>query len=135
MGSEMCIRDSSQDHDNHEPCVIPFSEYKPHKFIPPVWLTPLERSEMQRQLYSGRIFHLRGETIYYRSVLLEGLRYDRKTGHKAVTIRGQSKAEKRGQGLKDLINDVLAGDLEDRCIIQKTRMTRHMKKLLRYYHK
>ncbi|XP_078321612.1 uncharacterized protein LOC144621743 [Crassostrea virginica] len=39
----------------------------------------------------------------------------------------------RGQGLKDLIDDVLAGDLEDRCFIQKTRMTRHMTKLLRYY--
>ncbi|XP_078327661.1 uncharacterized protein LOC144623211 isoform X2 [Crassostrea virginica] len=41
----------------------------------------------------------------------------------------------RGQGLKDLIDDVLAGDLEDRCIIQKTRMTRHMTKLLRYYYR
>nr|XP_022312680.1 uncharacterized protein LOC111117747 [Crassostrea virginica] len=125
----------SQYPDNHEPCVMPFIEYKLHKFIPPVWLSPLERSEIHRQQYSRRIYHLRGETIYYRSFLLEGLRYDRKTGHKAVTIRGQSKAEKRGQGLKDLIDDVLAGDLEDRCIIQKTRMTRHMTKLLRYYHR
>ena len=41
----------------------------------------------------------------------------------------------RGQGLKDLIDDVLAGDLADRCIKQKTRMTRHMTKLLRYYHR
>ncbi|XP_078327812.1 uncharacterized protein LOC111117749 [Crassostrea virginica] len=125
----------SQYPDNHEPCVMPFTEYKPHKFIPPVWLSPLERNEMQRQLYLRRIYHLRGETIYYRSVLLEGLRHDRETGHKAVTIRGQSKAVMRGQGLKDLIDDVLAGDLEDRCIIQKTRMTRHMTKLLRYYHR
>ncbi|XP_078320781.1 uncharacterized protein LOC144617652 isoform X2 [Crassostrea virginica] len=39
----------------------------------------------------------------------------------------------RGQGLKNLIDDVLAGDLGDRCIIQKTRMTRHMTKLLRFY--
>ncbi|XP_022312656.1 uncharacterized protein LOC111117740 isoform X1 [Crassostrea virginica] len=125
----------SQYPDNHEPCVLPFTEYKPHKFIPPVWLSPLELSEIQRQQYSRRIYHLRGETIYYRSVLLEGLRHDRETGHKAVTIRGQSKAEKRGQGLKDLIDDVLAGDLEDRCIIQKTRMTGHMTNLLRYYHR
>ena len=132
MGSEMCIRDrvktlQSQDPKQvisarsqdleHEPCVMPFTEYKPHKFIPPVWLSPLELSEIQRQQYSRRIYHLRGETIYYRSVLLEGLRYDRETGHKAVTIQGQSKAEKRGQGLKDWIDDVLAGDLEDRCII------------------
>ncbi|XP_078321491.1 uncharacterized protein LOC144621693 [Crassostrea virginica] len=125
----------SQDPNEHGPCVIPFTEYKHHKFIPPVWLSPLERSEIQRQQYSRRIYHLRGETIYYKSVLLEGLRHDRETGHKAVTIRGQSKAEMRGQGLKDLIDDVLAGDLEDRCIIQKTRMTRHMTKLLRYYHR
>ncbi|XP_078320718.1 uncharacterized protein LOC111102736 [Crassostrea virginica] len=123
--TKQVISAQSQDHDNHEP----------HKFIPPVWLSPLERSEMQRQQYSRRIFHLRGETIYYRSVLLEGLRHDRQTGHKAVTIRGQSKAEMRGQGLKDLIDDVLAGDFKDRCIIQKTRMTRHMSKLLRYYHR
>ncbi|XP_078327780.1 uncharacterized protein LOC111117144 [Crassostrea virginica] len=125
----------SQDSNNHEMCVMPFTEYKPHKFIPPVWLSPLERSELQRQQYSRRIYDLRGETIYYRSVLLEGLRHDRETGHEAVTIRGQTKAEMRGQGLKDLIEEVLAGDLKDRCIIQKTRMTRHMSKLLRYYHR
>ncbi|XP_078311707.1 uncharacterized protein LOC111100413 isoform X2 [Crassostrea virginica] len=125
----------SQDPDNHEPCVMPFIGLRPRKFQPPVWLSPLERSEIQRRQYSDRIYQLRGETIYYRSFLLEGLRYDRDTGHKAVTIRGQSKAEMRGQGLKDLIDEVLAGDLKDRCIIQKTRMTRHMSKLLKYYHK
>ena len=78
----------SQDPDNHEPCVMHFIEYKPHTFIPPVWLSPLERSEIQRRQFSDRIYHLRGETIYYRSVLLEGLRHDRETGHKAVIIRG-----------------------------------------------
>ncbi|XP_078341532.1 uncharacterized protein LOC111101191 [Crassostrea virginica] len=114
---------------------MPFIGHKPKKSQPPLWLSPLERSELQRQQYSDRIYQLRGETIYYRSVLLEGLKHDRETGHKAVTIRGQSKAEMRGQGLKDLIDEVLAGDLEDRCIIQKTRMTRHMTKLLRYYHR
>ncbi|XP_078327656.1 uncharacterized protein LOC144623211 isoform X1 [Crassostrea virginica] len=125
----------SQDPDNHELCVMPFTEQRAEDSLPPVWLSPLECSEIQRQQYSRRIYHLRGKTIYYRSVLLEGLRYDRETGHKEVTIRGQSKAEMRGQGLKDLIDEVLAGDLEDRCIIQKTRMTRHMSKLLRYYHR
>nr|XP_022287632.1 uncharacterized protein LOC111100241 [Crassostrea virginica] len=125
----------SQDPENYEPCVMPFIGHKPKKSQPPVWLSPLERSEIQRRQYSDKIYHLRGETIYDRSVLLEGLRHDRETGHKAVTIRGQSKAEMRGQGLKDLIDDVLAGHLEDRCIIQKTRMTRHMTKLLRFYHR
>ncbi|XP_078311334.1 uncharacterized protein LOC144617791 isoform X2 [Crassostrea virginica] len=125
----------SQDPDNHELCVMPLIGLRPRKFQPPVWLSPLERSEIQRRQYSDRIYQLRGETIYYRSFLLEGLKHDRKTGHKAVTIRGQSKAEMRGQGLKNLIDEVLAGDLEDRCIIQKTRMTRHMTKLLRNYHR
>ena len=45
----------SQDSDNHEPCIMPFTEYKPHKFIPPVWLSPLERSEIQRQQYLSLI--------------------------------------------------------------------------------
>ncbi|XP_078341293.1 uncharacterized protein LOC144617772 isoform X1 [Crassostrea virginica] len=125
----------SQDPDNHELCVMPVIGHKPKKSQPPVWLSPLERSEIQRRQYSDMIYRLRGETIYDRSVLLEGLRHDRETGHKAVTIRGQSKAEMRGQGLKDLIDEVLAGDLEDRCIIQKTRMTSHMTKLLWYYHR
>ncbi|XP_078311593.1 uncharacterized protein LOC144618779 isoform X2 [Crassostrea virginica] len=125
----------SQNSDTREPCVMPLIGHGSRKFQPPVWLSPLERSEIQRLQNSDMIYHLRGETIYYRSFLLEGLRYDRKTGHKAVTIRGQSKAEMRGQELKDLIDEVLAGDLEDRCIIQKTRMTRHMTKLLRYYHR
>ena len=132
--TKQVISARSQDPD-HEPCLMPFTEHRLHEFQPPVWLSPQEHSEIQRRLYSDMIYHLRGETIYYRSVLLEGLRHDRETGHEAVTIRGQSKAEKRGQGLKDLIDDVLAGDLEDRCIIQKTRMTRHMTKLLRYYHR
>ena len=48
----------SQDPYNHEPCVIPFTEYKPHKFIPPVCLTPLERIEIHRQQYSRWIYHL-----------------------------------------------------------------------------
>ncbi|XP_078311543.1 uncharacterized protein LOC144618750 isoform X2 [Crassostrea virginica] len=125
----------SQNSDTREPCVMPLIGHGSRKFQPPVWLSPLERSEIQRLQNSDMIYHLRGETIYHRSFLLEGLRYDRDTGHKAVTIRGQSKAEMRGQGLKDLIDEVLAGDLEDRCIIQKTRMTRHMSKLLRYYHR
>ncbi|XP_078311701.1 uncharacterized protein LOC111100413 isoform X1 [Crassostrea virginica] len=125
----------SQNPDNHEPCEMPLIGHGPRKSQPPVWLSPLERSEIQRRQYSDMIYQLRGETIYYRNVLLEGLKHDRDTGHKAVTIRGQSKAEMRGQGLKDLIDEVLAGDLEDRCIIQKTRMTRHMSKLLWYYHR
>ena len=94
----------SQDPDNHGPCLIPLTEYRPHEFLPPVWLSPLECSEILRQQYSRTIYHLRGETIYYRSVLLEGLRHDREAGHKAVTIRGQAKAEMRGQGLKYLID-------------------------------
>ncbi|XP_078311877.1 uncharacterized protein LOC111101074 [Crassostrea virginica] len=125
----------SQNSDTRKPCVMPLIGHGSRKFQTPVWLSPLERSEIQRLQNSDMMYHLRGETIYYRSFLLEGLRYDRETGHKAVTIRGQSKAEMRGQGLKDLIDEVLAGDLEDRCIIQKTRMTRHMTKLLRYYHR
>ena len=125
----------SQDPDNPGPYVVPFTEYRPHKFLLHVCLSPLERIEIQRRHYSDSIYHLIGETIYYRRVLLEGLRHDRNFGHKAVTIRGQFKSEMRGQELKDQIDDMLAGDLEDRCIIQKTRMIRHMTKLLRYYNR
>nr|XP_022337229.1 uncharacterized protein LOC111133282 isoform X1 [Crassostrea virginica]XP_022337230.1 uncharacterized protein LOC111133282 isoform X1 [Crassostrea virginica]XP_022337231.1 uncharacterized protein LOC111133282 isoform X1 [Crassostrea virginica]XP_022337232.1 uncharacterized protein LOC111133282 isoform X1 [Crassostrea virginica]XP_022337233.1 uncharacterized protein LOC111133282 isoform X1 [Crassostrea virginica]XP_022337235.1 uncharacterized protein LOC111133282 isoform X1 [Crassostrea virg len=96
----------------------------------PVWLSPSERSEMVRRLYSKTIYSIRGETIYNRLVMLKGVRQDLKTGHKAVTIRGQPMAGMIGQVPKDEIDEVLAGDLEDRCIIQKTRMTRHMTRLL-----
>nr|XP_022336321.1 uncharacterized protein LOC111132790 [Crassostrea virginica] len=101
----------------------------------PVWLSPSERCEMVRRFYSETIYSLRGETIYNRRVMLEGVRHDLKTGHKAVTIRGQSMSGMIGQVPKDKIDEVLAGDLEDRCIIQKTRMTRHMTRLLRYVHR
>ena len=37
----------SQDNDNHAPCVMPFAEYNPHEFFPPVWLSPSERIEIQ----------------------------------------------------------------------------------------
>ena len=76
-----------------DPEHVPFTEHRLHEFLPPVYLSPLERSEIQRRQYSDRIYHLRGETIYYRRVLLKGLRHYPKTVHKAVTIRGQSKAE------------------------------------------
>ena len=59
--------------------------------------------------------------------MLKGLRHDLKIGHKEVIIRGRSRAIK---GIPGLIDYVLAGDLEDRYLIQKTRMTRHMTKLL-----
>ncbi|XP_078312231.1 uncharacterized protein LOC144618955 [Crassostrea virginica] len=101
----------------------------------PVWLSPSERSEIERRLYSKTIYSIRGETIYNRLVMLKGVGQDLKTGHKAVTIRGLSMAGMNGQVPKDKINEVLAGDLEDRCIIQKTRMTRHMTRLLQYVHR
>ncbi|XP_078312228.1 uncharacterized protein LOC111133281 [Crassostrea virginica] len=101
----------------------------------PVWLSPSERSEMVRRRYSETIYSIRGEAIYNRLVMLKGVRHDLKTGHKAVTIRGLSMAGMIGQVPKDKIDEVLAGDLDDRCIIQKTRMTRHMTRLLRYVHR
>ncbi|XP_078312220.1 uncharacterized protein LOC144618951 isoform X2 [Crassostrea virginica] len=101
----------------------------------PVWLSPSERSEIERRQYSESIHYLRGETIYNRLVMLERVKQDLKTGHKAVTIRGLSMAGMIGQVPKDKIDEVLAGDLEDRCIIQRTRMTRHMTRLLQYVHR
>nr|XP_022337217.1 uncharacterized protein LOC111133281 isoform X1 [Crassostrea virginica]XP_022337218.1 uncharacterized protein LOC111133281 isoform X1 [Crassostrea virginica]XP_022337220.1 uncharacterized protein LOC111133281 isoform X1 [Crassostrea virginica]XP_022337221.1 uncharacterized protein LOC111133281 isoform X1 [Crassostrea virginica]XP_022337222.1 uncharacterized protein LOC111133281 isoform X1 [Crassostrea virginica]XP_022337223.1 uncharacterized protein LOC111133281 isoform X1 [Crassostrea virg len=104
----------------------------------PVRLSPSELSEIheiERRQYSERISDLRGETIYNRLIILKGVGHDLKTGHKTVTIRGLSMAGMIGQVPNNEIDDVLAGDLEDRCIIQKTRMTRHMTRLLRYVHR
>nr|XP_022336311.1 uncharacterized protein LOC111132785 [Crassostrea virginica] len=101
----------------------------------PVWLSPSERSEMERRLYSKTIYSIRGETIYKRLVMLNRVRQDLKTVLKAVTIHGLSMAGMIGRVPKDKIDEVLSGDLEDRCIIQKTRMTRHMTGLLRYVHR
>ena len=132
----------SQNHNYHEAYAIPVCDPCPEN-SPKILLTPDQISLLKRRRhdaierlqYSEIIYHIRSDDIYCRRFMLEGVRHDLKIGHKAVTIRGQSKAEMRGQGLKDLIDDVLAGDLEDRCIIQKTRMTRHMSRLLRYYHR
>nr|XP_022340950.1 uncharacterized protein LOC111135302 isoform X1 [Crassostrea virginica] len=104
----------------------------------PVWLSPSERSgihEIELRQYSERISYLRSETIYNRLVMLKEVRHDLETGHKALTDRGLSMAEMIGQVPTDEIEDVLAGDLEDRCIIQKARMTRHMTRLLQDVHK
>ena len=92
-----------------------------------VMCVPSEHSEIheiERRQYSERISYLRGETIYNRLIMLEEVKKDVKTGHKAVTFRGLSMAGMIGQVPKDKIDEVLAGDLKDRCIIQKTRMTR-----------
>ena len=67
--------------------------------------------------------------------MLKGVRQDLETGHKAVIIRGLSIAGMIGQVPKDKIDEMLAGDMEDRCFIQKTRMTRHMTRLLQYLHR
>ena len=101
-------------------------------------LSPVEYScqdEIERRKYSGKIHHLRSEILYDRYALLEELGYDVKSGHKEVTIKGQLAVDMRGQGLKDLIDSVLAGHLEDRCIIQKTRMSRYVTKLERFEHR
>ena len=39
----------SQDPDTHEPCVMPYIGHKPKKCKPPLWLSPLEHSEIQRR--------------------------------------------------------------------------------------
>ena len=133
-GHEHVINARCQDPDNNGECAVPLSERRHREsLLSPclVSLSPLEHNKIELQRYSYNIYHLKSKTIYC-DIMLEGLR---EIGHKAVTNLGQFKAELRGQGLKDLIDEVLAGDLEDRCIIQKTRMTRHMTKLLRYYHR
>lgn len=101
-------------------------------------LSPVEYScydEIERRKYSGKIHHMRGEILYDRYALLEELGYDVKSGYKEVTIKGQLAVDMRGQGLKDMIDGVLAGDLEDRCIIQKTRMSRYVTKMERFEHR
>ena len=86
----------------------------------------------ERRKYSGKIHNLRSEILYDRYALLEELGHDVKSGYKEVTFKGQLAVDMRGQGLKDLIDSVLAGDLVDRCIIQKTRISRYVTKLERF---
>ena len=63
---EQVISARSQDTDIHVLCAVLFGT---KKFLPPVWLSPLERSEIQRQQYSHIIYHIRRETIYYLSLI------------------------------------------------------------------
>ena len=42
--SQHVISVQSQDPDNHEPCVIPLTEHRPHRVFPPVSLSSSERS-------------------------------------------------------------------------------------------
>ena len=89
----------------------------------------------ERRKYSSKIHHLRSEILYDRCALLEELGHDVKSGYKEVTIKGQLAVDMRGQGLKDLIDSVLADDLVDICIIQKTRISRYVTKLERFEHR
>lgn len=88
--------------------------------------------EIERRKYSGKIDKLRSEILYDRCAVLEELGYDVKSGYKEVNMKGQLAVDVRGKRLKNMIDGVLSGDLVDRCIIQKTRMSRYVTNLERF---
>lgn len=101
----------------------------------PLWISPSERAEINRQQFSEIIFYLRSETIYDRCVLLEVIKRDISNIHTKVTKEGQSELGKLAEVVKAEIDNFLAGNIQDRSLLQKIRMTKHINMLAKYMYR
>ena len=100
-------------------------------FRSPVPISPLERVEINRRQFSEIIFHIRSETIYDRCAMLEVIKRDIPNIHTKVTKEGQSEIGKLAEEVKEGIDNFLAGNIQDRSLLQKIRMTKHFTKLVK----
>ncbi|XP_052694833.1 uncharacterized protein LOC128173153 [Crassostrea angulata] len=153
---EICVRHPSHFYTKYcEPCQVPVCDswfgHKPHK--PPVRsflfgkkghkIQDLQKAyKSKRQQHIGTIHTIRSEALFYRPVLLTGIKADVKTCHTELS-RIQSEMFKKAQKLKDLIDvvyDLLNNvfcyfDFKHRCKKQKIEMIRHIGRLRRYEHR
>ncbi|XP_065937191.1 uncharacterized protein [Magallana gigas] len=154
---EICVRHPSHVYTKYcEPCQVPVCDFwfghkshklpvrsflfgkKPHK------IQDLQKAyKTKRQQHRGTIHTIRSEALFYRPVLLTGIKADVKTCHTEFSPL-QSEMLTKAQNLKelidyvvyDLLNNVLCYfDFKHRCKKQKIKMIRHIVRLRRYEHR
>ncbi|XP_052692431.1 uncharacterized protein LOC128170710 [Crassostrea angulata] len=152
---EICVRHPSHVYTKYcEPCRVPVCdscfEDQLHRFRSFLYgqgqheILDLQTAyKTKRQQHRGTIHTIRSEALFYRPVLLTGIKADVKTCHTELS-RLQSEMLTKAQNLKDLIDDVVYDllnnvfcdfDFKHRCKKQKIEMIRHIGRLRRYEHR
>nr|XP_034320718.1 uncharacterized protein LOC105326507 isoform X1 [Crassostrea gigas]XP_034320719.1 uncharacterized protein LOC105326507 isoform X1 [Crassostrea gigas]XP_034320720.1 uncharacterized protein LOC105326507 isoform X1 [Crassostrea gigas] len=142
---EVCVRHPSHVYINIvycKPCQVPVCDncqtHRKHKKI-----DVKTAYKTKRQQHRGTIHTIRSEALFYRPVLLPGIKADVKTCHTEFSLY-QSDMFKKAQTLKDLIDYVVYDllnnllcyfDFKHRCKKQKIKMIRHIVRLRRYEHR
>ncbi|XP_052694537.1 uncharacterized protein LOC128172868 [Crassostrea angulata] len=140
---EICVRHPSHVYTKYcEPCQVPVCfhcrKHRTHR-----QLDVGTAYKTKRQQHRGTTHTIRSEALFYRPVLLTGIKADVKTCHTEFSPL-QSEMLTKAQTLKDLIdyvvydllNNVLCYfDFKHRCKKQKIKMIRHIVRLRRYEHR
>ncbi|XP_065937673.1 uncharacterized protein [Magallana gigas] len=140
---EICVRHPRHVYKKYcEPCQVPAcNNGQTHRKHTQIDVTTAYKSK--RQQHRGTIHTIRSEALFYRPVLLTGIKADVKTCHTEFSPL-QSEMLTKAQRLKDLIdivvydllNNVLCYfDFKHRCEKQKIKMIRHIVRLRRYEHR
>ncbi|XP_065932393.1 uncharacterized protein [Magallana gigas] len=140
---EICVRHPSHVYTKYcEPCQVPVC-YHCRKHRTHRQLDVKTAYKTKRQQHRGTIHTIRSEALFYRPVLLTGIKADVKTCHTEFSPL-QSEMLTKAQTLKnlidkvvyDLLNNVLCYfDFKHRCKKQKIKMIRHIVRLRRYEHR
>ncbi|XP_065932397.1 uncharacterized protein [Magallana gigas] len=140
---EICVRHPSHVYTKYcECCQVPACNncqtHRKHKKI-----NVKTAYKTNRQQHRGTIHTIRSEALFYRPVLLTGIKADVKTCHTEFSPL-QSEMLTKAQTLKDLIDHVVYDllnnvlcyfDFKHRCKKQKIKMIRHIVRLRRYEHR
>ncbi|XP_065937594.1 uncharacterized protein [Magallana gigas] len=140
---EICVRHPSHVYTKYcEPCQVPAcNNCQTHRKHTQIDVTTAYKTK--RQQHRGTIHTIRSEALFYRPVLLTGIKADVKTCHTEFSLL-QSEMLTKAQTLKelidyvvyDLLNNVLCYfDFKHRCKKQKIKMIRHIVRLRRYEHR
>ncbi|XP_065932407.1 uncharacterized protein [Magallana gigas] len=140
---EICVRHPSHVYTKYcEPCQVPAgNNCQTHRKHTQIDVTTAYKTK--RQQHRETILTIRSEALFYRPVLLTGMKADVKTCHTEFSLH-QSEMLTKAQKLKDLIDDVVYDllnnvlcdfDFKHRCKKQKIKMIRHIGRLRRYEHR
>ncbi|XP_065929796.1 uncharacterized protein [Magallana gigas] len=140
---EICVRHPGHVYTKYcEPCQVPAcnkcQQHKKHKKI-----DVRTAYKTKRQQHRGTIHTIRSEALFYRPVLLTGIKTDVKTCHTEFSLF-QSEISTKAQTLKHLINKARKDfmynvfcdfDFKHRCLKQMIKMSRHIVSLQEYEHR
>ncbi|XP_052692735.1 uncharacterized protein LOC128171010 isoform X3 [Crassostrea angulata] len=137
---EICVRHPSHVYTKYcEPCELPVcfhcTQHKEHRTLD---IRTFYKTKQQQ--HRGTIHTIRSEALFYRPVLLTGIKTDFKTCHTEFSLY-QSEMLTKAQTLKHLINKVRKDfmynvfcdfDFKHRCLKQMIEMSRHIVSLQEY---